>query len=153
MEGRYAGGNDYGFFDFHLSKSIYGCYNKRKQGFLYRTQCAVLIEGNLNVEALKVALQTVVNRHEILRTAFHCLPGRTIPLQIITDSSLPPIHKHNLSDLASPEQATRIEAIFQETRQLHFDFEPGSNLHLSLVILSPNRHLLILSLPALVQIV
>jgi amino acid adenylation domain-containing protein/non-ribosomal peptide synthase protein (TIGR01720 family) len=122
---------------------------QEEQGFLYRTQCAVLIEGNLNVEALKVALQTVVNRHEILRTAFHCLPGKTIPLQFITDSNLPPIHKHNLSDLASPEQATRIEAIFQETRQLHFDFEPGSNLHLSLVILSPNMHLLILSLPAL----
>ena len=36
----------------------------------YRAQCAVLIEGALNVAIIKDALHKVVERHEILRTAF-----------------------------------------------------------------------------------
>lgn len=115
----------------------------------YRTQCAVLIEGILNIETLKSALDTVVNRHEILRTTFKNSPGEMLPLQVITDSSLPEIERHDLSALTLSEQTAKIEAIFQNTSQLYFHFEQAPALDVSLIILSPNKHLLLLVLPSL----
>jgi amino acid adenylation domain-containing protein len=116
---------------------------------LYRTQCAVLIKGNLNPKILKIALQNVVNRHEILRTTFHRLPAMTIPLQVINDRIILSIHNLDLSGLDTQEQEVRIEALFQEVGQLPFDFEQGPLLHISLVILSPSNHVLLVSSPAL----
>lgn len=115
----------------------------------YRTQCAVLLEGNLNRENLRKAIEKVVERHEILRTTFVCLPEMTIPLQVTTDGKLPPIDEYNLGDLAPSEQAERIEAIFQEMVQLPFDLKQSPIWQLSLVILSPTRNLLLFRLPAL----
>ena len=115
----------------------------------YQSWCTILIEGNLDIEALKAALQSVIDRHEILRTTFRRLPDMTIPLQVINDSSLPPIHQRDLRDLAPSAQAAEIEVIFQQMSQLPFDLDRGPILQLSLVVQSQNKHLLILGLPAL----
>jgi len=115
----------------------------------YRAQCAVLIEGNLDIEVLKVALQDIVNRHEILRTTFPCVPGMTIPVQVITHNDFLLDDEHNLSSLNGQEQEAEISAIFQELSQLSFDFEYGQLLHTSLVALTSDRYLLLVSLPAL----
>ena len=55
----------------------------------YRAQCAILLEGDLKTEALKEAVQKVVDRHEILRTTCHRLPGMKIPFQVVAGSSAP----------------------------------------------------------------
>ncbi|NEQ20724.1 MAG: hypothetical protein F6K28_16110, partial [Microcoleus sp. SIO2G3] len=54
----------------------------------YRSYCAVLIEGNLDIKTLKAAVEKIVDRHEILRTTYQCLPGMTIPLQAIADNDM-----------------------------------------------------------------
>ncbi|MBW4457034.1 MAG: AMP-binding protein, partial [Nostoc indistinguendum CM1-VF10] len=115
----------------------------------YRTQCAIAIEGNLNTKVLKAALGNVVNRHEILRTTFRCLPEMTIPLQVISDSSLPSVHDYNLSGWEPQEQDARVEALFYEARRLTFDFEKGPLLCISLINLSPHKHILLVNLPAM----
>lgn len=115
----------------------------------YRTQCAVLIEGILNIEILKSALDSVVNRNEILRTTFKSLPGQLIPFQVITDSNLPVIFPQDLSALTASEQTAKIEAIFQNIGLLPFDFTQTPTLDVSLIILSSDKHLLFLSLPSL----
>lgn len=115
----------------------------------YRVQCAVLIEGSLNIENLKTALEKVVNRHEILRTTFKSLPGLTIPLQVIGEGNISWGCGHNLSNLTLQEQEAKVEALFQELSQLPFNLEQGSVLHISLVILSPHKHIMLISLPAL----
>ena len=115
----------------------------------YRAQCAVLIEGNLDPNTLTAALQDVINRHEILRTTFRCLPGMTIPVQVITNHQVLLEQKYNLSDCISQEQENRIEAIFHEIGQIPFNFEQGSLLHTSLVTLSLDRHILLVSMPAM----
>jgi thioester reductase-like protein/non-ribosomal peptide synthase protein (TIGR01720 family) len=115
----------------------------------YRTQGAILIEGNLDIKRLEIALQNVVNRHEILRTTFRCLPGMTIPLQVIGDSSTLLIHDHDLRNLDTQEQAVKSEALFNEVLRLPLALEDAISLDVSLVILSPQKHYLIISLPAL----
>ncbi|MDM9585830.1 non-ribosomal peptide synthetase [Nostoc sp. GT001] len=115
----------------------------------YRTQCAVFIEGTLNIEALEIALNTVINRHEILRTKFKSSPGEIIPFQVITDSNLPAIYQHDLAALNPLEQEAEIAAIWQKMSQLDFDFAQAPILNVSLIILSPQKHLLFLCLPSL----
>jgi amino acid adenylation domain-containing protein len=115
----------------------------------YRAQCDVAIAGHLNPEILIAAIEKVVQRHDILRTTFHCLPGMTIPLQVITDNNLLSIHKHDLSGFDSQEQEARIKALLQEAEGIRFDFEQRPILHLSLITLSPSLHRLLITLPAL----
>ncbi len=115
----------------------------------YRAHCAVLIEGNLSTKILESALQSVVDRHEILRTAFHGLSEMTVPLQVITDNKTPEVVYYNLSELEPEEQDTKIESLFQEASQRIFDFEQGQILDLSLVVLSPEKYVLLLGLPAI----
>ncbi|MEG4227988.1 amino acid adenylation domain-containing protein [Microcoleus sp. N9_B2] len=117
---------------------------------IYRVRGAILISGNLDREILKKALQNVVNRHEILRTSFHCLPGMTLPLQAIARTGEIPISEHNLSGLSPEEQEAKIEALFQQLNLLAFDFERGPLWHLSLVTLGENKHLLLANFSALI---
>ena len=122
--------------------------NNPKQ--IYRVRGAILITGNLDREILKSALQNVVNRHEILRTSFHCLPGMTLPLQAIACTCEVPISEHNLSGLSPEEQEAKIAALFQELNLLAFDFERGPLWHISLVTLAQNKHLLLANFSALI---
>ena len=115
----------------------------------YKSLCAILIEGKVDTETLKAALNNVVNRHKILRTTFHCLPGMTIPLQVINDSSILSIQNHNLIGLEPQEQDLRIEGLFQEAKQQTFDFEQCPLLPISLITLSPSRYVLLVRLPAM----
>lgn len=115
----------------------------------YRSNCTILIEGHLDINNLELALQDIVDRHEILRTCFPCLPGMTLPVQVITNHKLKLDTKHNLSNLNPQQQEAKIEAISQQFNQLPFDYEQGLILHTSLITLSPEKHLLFLCLPAL----
>lgn len=115
----------------------------------YRTQGAVFIEGILDIESLNIALRTVINRHEILRTTFKIVPDKIIPFQAINDSKLLPISQQDLSSLTSLEQEVEIAAIWQKFSQVDVDFTQSPNLNVLLIILSPQKHLLILSLPSL----
>ncbi|MEG5038375.1 MULTISPECIES: amino acid adenylation domain-containing protein [unclassified Microcoleus] len=122
--------------------------NKSQQ--TYRVRGAILITGNLDREIFTRALQNVVNRHEILRTSFHCLPGMTLPLQAIASTGEVPILEHNLKGLSSKEQEAKIAALFQQLSLLPFDFERGPLWHISLATLAQNKHLLLANFSALI---
>jgi len=115
----------------------------------YRAYCTVLIEGNLDREALTTAVQKVIQRHEILRTTFHCLPGMTIPLQTISDRLPRLIDYLDLSGYDPQEQEAKVKALVKETARISFDFEQDSILHLSLVRLSSVKYKLFINLSAL----
>ncbi|OUL18944.1 hypothetical protein BV372_33785 [Nostoc sp. T09] len=122
---------------------------KASDNLTYRAQCAVTIEGNLQINALTTALQHIVNRHEILRTNFRYLPGMSIPVQVIDSQEIVLGESYNLTFYNPEEQEIKIAEIFQEISQIPFDFEHGQLLHTSLITLSSERYLLILSLPAM----
>ncbi len=115
----------------------------------YRAQCALLLEGYLEIELLKEALHKIVRRHEILRTTFQSLPGMKVPVQVVADNSVPLLHRINLSDLGTQEQEAKIEELFQETKRQPFNFEQGPLPRFSLLTLSANKHVLLVSLPSL----
>ncbi|MEP0883302.1 amino acid adenylation domain-containing protein [Trichocoleus sp. ST-U3] len=115
----------------------------------YQVKCFLSIEGVLNVEILKASLQKIVNRYEILRTHFRCLPGMTIPLQVISDSSTINWQSIDLSSSNIQEQKNRLEALFNKISNEHCNFERDSLLHLSFITLSEQKHILLINLPAL----
>jgi len=116
----------------------------------YRATFAVKIAGNLNLKVLEAALQNLVSNYEILRTNFQCLQGMALPLQIINNHSVPAIVYHNLSGIDSEAQAAQIEKLFAEVSSRVFDLKYGHVLDICLVILSPDLHLLLVGMPALV---
>ncbi|MBW4592770.1 MAG: amino acid adenylation domain-containing protein [Brasilonema angustatum HA4187-MV1] len=122
---------------------------QESDNFPYCSQCAVLIEGNVEIDTLKIALEEVVNRHEILRTNFHCLPGMTIPLQVIGNNDIIWNENHDLSSCTPQEQEEFLSALFDQVHKQPFNLVEGSPLHLSLITLSPSKYVLLISLPAL----
>ncbi|KST70376.1 non-ribosomal peptide synthetase [Mastigocoleus testarum] len=114
----------------------------------YRSQCAVLIEGHINIDNLRQAFKTIIERHEILRTNLFYSPEIIFPLQVINKTYLPPIYQHDLTSLSPTERELKIKEIFWEISHLPFNLEQDENLHITLAKTLPKTYVLIVSLPA-----
>ena len=113
----------------------------------YCARCEFAIEGELDAGRLERALQRVVERHEILRTAFRTIPGMTVALQVVWDH--PANFKYiDLRDQSEDAEVSNKERVF-EAHASGFDFDQGKLLRASLLALGPQRHALLISLPAL----
>ncbi|HEX6047362.1 MAG TPA: amino acid adenylation domain-containing protein [Pyrinomonadaceae bacterium] len=134
---------------FRLSRQQERLWLLQRDTPAYRSQCAILIEGSLEEAALREAFRRVIDRHEILRTAFRCPPGLELPLQTLVDSGSPSWHHTDVSDCSTQEQEARIDEIFDHEGQFGFDFEHDKLLRLHLLTLSSRRHVLIVTLPSL----
>ncbi|MES1022179.1 amino acid adenylation domain-containing protein [Gloeocapsa sp. BRSZ] len=115
----------------------------------FRAQVAALIEGKLDKGNLKLALKNVVNKHEILRTKFKCLPGLEIPVQVINNDDIIWEDEYDLTSWETQQQKAKIDVIFQDMLQLPLDYEKGQNLRITFITLSSLKHILLLSLPAM----
>ena len=113
-------------------------------------QGAFLIAGHLDVEALKDTLQTIVNRHEILRTTFQWLSGMTTPLQVIAEDYEIFINEHSLVDFPLQTQEAEAEALFHQLKQHLFELAETPPFIIKLLKLSPQKHLLFIRLSALI---
>ena len=110
--------------------------------------CVVLIEGGVDLDRLKRAVQDVVDRYEILRTGFHSHAGIKFPFQAVVDGFTPPWETHDLTQLAKAEQEAEVDKLFREQQSAAPSPEEPS-LRLSLIVLSDSRHLLVVSISSL----
>ncbi|HEV7374984.1 MAG TPA: condensation domain-containing protein, partial [Pyrinomonadaceae bacterium] len=117
-------------------------------GMPARVTCAVEIKGNLDSATLELAIEKTIARHEILRTTFQRLQGMAAPLQVVADSTPARIQQHDLSELQLLPQATGLTEILTEG-YLPADFDNATPLYLSLLTMSHDAHILLISLPAL----
>ncbi len=106
----------------------------------YLVKCTLLIEGYLQVEKLKQVWKKVINNHEILRTKFQCLSEMKFPLQVIGDRSDFTWKTIDLSHVNFEDINSQIQTIFTEI---------DSTSLLYLLKLAEQKHILIISLPAL----
>src|SRR5262245_8223762 len=72
-------------------------HNSQQQS--YRAQISLLLEGRMDHEKLRQAIETVARRHEILRTTFHTLDDVSVPVQVISDAVSPALLEHDLTEL------------------------------------------------------
>ncbi len=108
-------------------------------------QCAVRIDGELEVETLRQAIRQVVAQQEILRTSFKLLPGMTIPVQVISDDTDFAFTSHDLTQLNATEQESGIKTLFAELADRKIDLQELPLFHL--IAQSASEHVLIASLP------
>ncbi len=133
---------------FPLSLQQRQLWRLRNDSTAFRAQCVVRLKGNLDKNILAETVKEIVKRHEILRTTFRQIPGLKFPIQIITEDRSIEIEEIDLTARVSHEQQFAIEEVIRQKRNLPFDYERCPLLHLSLLALAPDEHLLALTLPA-----
>ena len=89
---------------------------------VYLNQQRYTLRGELDIPVFKEALQGVMNRHQILRTAF-VLSAPGGPVQVVFRRLNLPWTMIDWSDLSPAESATRLDEF------LHSDFMSGFDLH------------------------
>jgi len=80
----------------------------------YRAQVVIEIEGPLDAANLRLALQAVICRHEILRTGFQLPVGAKLPLQIVAEEALIEWSEKDFRHLCDKEKETQVEGALAE---------------------------------------
>jgi amino acid adenylation domain-containing protein len=110
----------------------------------YNGSNALMMEGNINLEALTDSISEIIRRHEILRTSFDLINGQAV--QKISDElkiSLPIIDLQNLSDI---EQQAEIKRLTEIDAQKPFDLTQAPLLRLTLIKLKTEKHFLLVTM-------
>lgn len=115
----------------------------------YRVQCALLLEGDLDADALRGALQAVAAQHEILRTRFRCLPGTSVAVQVIDDRAGCELQTADLTELDAAGQEAALAELMEADRRCPLSVGSGPSLSARLVVLGNARHVLVLTMPAM----
>jgi hypothetical protein len=101
---------------FQLSPQQKRLWSVRDNNSAYFAQCIVKIEGNLQPEVLKAAIEKAIARHEILRTTFQHIKGFKIPVQAIEDRIIFSFEQRNVENIQSDDE---IDQILEDLKQKH----------------------------------
>ncbi|MFF1910029.1 condensation domain-containing protein, partial [Kitasatospora sp. NPDC058218] len=87
-------------------------------------------ELSFSLDVLRHAVDTVVARHDILRTSMH-LDGYSQPLQLVHATAEVPISTHDLRGLTETEVAERTTAYVEQERAAGFDLTAAPLLRIA----------------------
>jgi amino acid adenylation domain-containing protein len=105
---------------------------------------ALQLSGNLNIDALQQALNTIVNRHEILRANFISVDGN--PMQFIRENPSLPLSIFDLSGIENEVgQEIELKRLLQQETQKPFNLRSDMMLRASLIKKSDRLHILLLT--------
>src|SRR4029453_7134418 len=113
------------------------------------TQCAVLIEGDLDAATLKQAIERVIDRREILRTTFRLLPELAEPLQVIGGRGISFQHEDRLVGMSADKRESCLDALLAEQKRTIHDFAERPLVVATLFDLAPFSHWLLVAAPVL----
>jgi amino acid adenylation domain-containing protein len=107
----------------------------------YMTDGARRIEGALDVEALLRSLQTMVERHHVLRTVIRLIDG--VPMQIVVEDVKLDLPTIDLSAVPEAEREAELLRTAQQAAQQPLDLSSDINFRPVLIRLGPNDHVLL----------
>ncbi|MFE6055025.1 amino acid adenylation domain-containing protein [Kitasatospora sp. NPDC056446] len=110
----------------------------------YNAPRVLRLTGELDVEALRAALDGVVARHEALRTTIGEVEGRGI--QVVHEPARVPVELLDLSDLPEAERAAGLDRCLEREGATPFDLRRGPLFRVTLVRLAADEHVLVLGL-------
>ncbi|MBU6352221.1 MAG: amino acid adenylation domain-containing protein, partial [Chloroflexi bacterium] len=110
----------------------------------YNIPAAVQIKGPLEYGVLKQSFNTLVARHELLRTTFALVDGQ--PVQIVSAHSELSLDRVDLCALAVEERVQEVQRQTAAAARHCFSLEQGPLLRVVLLCLAPDEHLLLLTL-------
>ena len=113
---------------------------------LYNIPLALKLIGGLNVTALEKALNTLIERHEILRTTFPATEGEAEQVILphlsidLTECSV------NLTHLKKKERTAAVERAAEEEANTSFNLSRGPLIRVKLLIISKEEHALLITM-------
>src|SRR5579884_2400898 len=120
-----------------------------QQGEQYRGQCALLVEGEVQSEVLRAAVEQVVQRHDVLRTVFTQPAGLQQPVQVVRPHGEVEYEEQEVQQgsAAGWEQCVREDV--RERGGRGYDLSEGPVLRALLLRMGQEKQVLVLELPAL----
>jgi amino acid adenylation domain-containing protein/thioester reductase-like protein len=119
-------------------------YQLEANGYTYNMAFRFQIEGNLDIDIFRKALETIMQRHELLRTCFQEVDE--IPRQIIKPKIQLNLPLVDLQSLSSREQTQELERLTEQEIYTPFDLTQAPLMRTFLVKLKADSYLLFLSL-------
>ncbi len=116
---------------------------------LYNISRTLRIEGALHVKALQQALDTVVARHESLRTTFDLVDGG--PVQVISERGSAVMPVIDLSEQPETDREAEVQRLAAEGSWRPFDLQQGPLLRITLLRLTEKEHVLLLTMHHIVS--
>jgi len=116
---------------------------------LYNMAFGLRIAGELDRSTLKRSIQDLVDRHEILRTAFPSRNG--VPMQRIAPALEIAVAELDLSPLPAKERQDRASEYASEWARIPFDLESGPLFRAELICLGEAGYLLLLNMHHIVS--
>jgi amino acid adenylation domain-containing protein len=99
------------------------------------------LRGDLNLNALKDAIDAIMERHEILRTHFEEITGE--PVQVIRPHKSVNLPFDDLKSLSEEEKMRRVEAELHWQRITPFELKVGPVLRFRLMRLADEEHIFV----------
>ena len=110
---------------------------------------AARLSGQLNVKSLERSFAAVIQRHEVLRTTFHCEKGQL--QQVISPVLSGQIPLVDVWDFPVTERANVPDHLMAEEAQRPFDLARGPVIRARLVRLKPGEYLLLITVHHIVS--
>ena len=111
---------------------------------LYNMPAVLKLEGKLEIQPLEAAIDEIVRRHEVLRTAFQEVEGE--PLQIIGPPTHLDLPVRDLTQLAPDGKEQEIHRTIVEQVQIPFDLTVGPMIRTLLLRVAPEENLFLLNI-------
>jgi amino acid adenylation domain-containing protein/FkbH-like protein len=111
-------------------------------GAAYNVPTCLRLRGQLDIKALRQALNQVVDRHETLRTTFQYQDGALV--QIIANTLAVEVPCLDLASLPAADQDGEVRKQIAAHARRSFDLTAGPLLRLTLFRLNPEEHFLLL---------
>ena len=108
----------------------------------YHISGALRLKGELHVDALKASFESLVARHESLRTVFRGGEDGQVE-QVILDESYLSFEDTDLSTMVEAERTEETQALATQWHQRPFELEHGPLLRVGLIRQAADKHLLV----------
>ncbi|MEM6404416.1 MAG: condensation domain-containing protein, partial [Cyanobacteria bacterium P01_D01_bin.116] len=110
----------------------------------YNIPAAIEISGELDILILERCFQEIINRHEVLRTAFLTVEGKPVAqLSSINEFKLSIIDLNNSTEIVQTQQ---VEKIAREEAQQPFQLDKPPLLRVKLLHLNSQNHIILITL-------
>jgi amino acid adenylation domain-containing protein/non-ribosomal peptide synthase protein (TIGR01720 family) len=110
----------------------------------YNLPTAILMRGHLDVQALEATLNEIIRRHETLRTTFSEVEGE--PVQVIAPTLVLKLDVTDLAHLPGAERQAEARRLAAAEAQRPFDLSRGPLVRASLLRMSADEHVALLTL-------